>query len=58
MARNDADPELTLYRVRSRRERVVAAARDRAMTEQQIRELLALGIDAAERQIYGDPEAR
>lgn len=58
MARSGADPELMLYRVRARRERVIADARARGMTDEEIRDLLMQGIDAAERRICGDEEAR
>ncbi len=58
MARGEADPELMLYRVRARRERVTAEARAQGLTEEEIGQLLAQGIDAAERRIYGDEEAR
>ncbi|MGO4124895.1 hypothetical protein AB4Z01_10850 [Inquilinus sp. YAF38] len=58
MARSDADPELMLYRVRARRERVSAEARAQGITEEEIGQLLAQGVNAAERRIYGDEEAR
>lgn len=58
MSRNEADPELTLYRVRARRERLVADAKAQGMTDAEVRELLVQGIEIAEQRVYGEGEPR